>query len=295
MTSSRTCLLTGADGFLGGWISRVGAERGYRVIDPGVWLPTSGFGDALAEIRPDVLVHAAGPSSVAGSFDDPDADFRGSVAATQCVLDAVRTRAPDACVVYLSSAAVYGNPTRLPITEDDALAPISPYGFHKAMCESLLRQYAQLHSVRTVAARIFSAYGPGLRRQVVHDLFRRARPAERLRLDGTGDESRDFVHGRDVASAIFALAERAPARGEAFNVATGDEVTMRQLAGAVREIAGTGDVEFTGVTRRGDPLRWRADVARLRGLGITPSVALREGLEQVHASLSADGALVTPR
>jgi UDP-glucose 4-epimerase len=159
--------------------------------------------------------------------------------------------------------------------------PISPYGFHKLCAETLVREHAQLHGMSTASLRIFSAYGPGLPRQVVYDLARRIRPSEPLRLDGTGHESRDFIHATDVARATFDVLERAPGKGEIYNVASGQETTIRTLAEHLRALRGPGPIEFSGKVRKGDPTNWRADVTALASLGFAPSIALTEGLRQV--------------
>lgn len=278
-----TCLITGAGGFLSRYLREEALRRGHEVVDTGaLWLPCDEVRPLVAATRPAVVIHAAGPTSVAGSFQDSAGDFRGSVLATQGLLEAIRLGAPGARVVYLSSAAVYGDPATLPVSEAHVPAPISPYGFHKRMGELLVGEYATLHGVPGASARIFSAYGPGLRRQLVYELFGRVRAGEPLRLDGTGDESRDFIHGSDVARAVWAIVERGSCRGEVYNVASGEETTLRALATAVRELTHRGEVVFSGQVRRGDPARWQADVGSLRALGYAPATSLIEGLKQVR-------------
>ena len=89
----------------------------------------------LQEESPHVLVHCAGRASVGISFEDPLADFHGNSVLTYSILDSLRLHAPACRFINLSSAAVYGNPSALPVTEDTAIAPISPYGFHKLQTE----------------------------------------------------------------------------------------------------------------------------------------------------------------
>jgi nucleoside-diphosphate-sugar epimerase len=276
--STRTWVVTGSGGFLGSTIASRARGKGIEVVDPRVHLPSELFAAELARIAPEVVVHTAGPSSVAASFASAEEDFRSAVNGTRCVLESVRSSAPEALIVYLSSAAVYGEPIRVPIVEDDPIRPISPYGFHKAAAEMSIAEYVRIHSSRAVSLRIFSAYGPGLRRQVVHDLMRRCRPDEELVLDGTGEETRDFVYADDVARAVEQVVSNAPGRGEAYNVASGREVSLRSLAESLRRAGCAGDVSFTGRRRLGDPLRWCADISRLTSLGYRPSVSLDAGL-----------------
>jgi UDP-glucose 4-epimerase len=298
----KTCLVTGALGFLGQRIVGEFAASGYRVVGLGredvpaglavslglasyttMDLPSSQLAEILAAEQPDVIVHAAGPASVADSMERPMADFHGTVGVLFALLDAIREHSPHSRVIILSSAAVYGNPVQLPIAEDAAIAPVSPYGFHKQIAETLLREFAEVYGVRTAAARIFSAYGSGLRRQIFWDVCEKAADGS-VTLFGTGDEGRDFVHAADVAQAARIIAENAPMQGEAYNVASGIETTIRVLAEKTVSYCAPGvAVEFSGVARPGDPLRWRADISRIEALGFSPRITLDGGVAEYCA------------
>ena len=168
---------------------------------------------------------------------------------------------------------MYGDPELLPIAEDAPLAPVSPYGRHRVESEQLAAE----SGVPLAIARVFSAYGEGLRRQVLWDVARRALAGGPVELSGTGEETRDFVHARDVAAAVSAIAQRSAFQGEIVNVATGAETTIADLARLTRTSSAAREVRFTGVGRPGDPARWRADIGRLRSLGFEPSVAIEDG------------------
>jgi UDP-glucose 4-epimerase len=182
-------------------------------------------------------------------------------------------------LIYLSSAAVYGNPEKLPIQETQSFNPISPYGFHKLMSEQLCMEFFKIYNLPTASARIFSAYGPGLRRQVLWDICQKALTQPALKLLGTGEESRDFIHGRDVAKAIYLLAEKAPCQAEVYNLANGVETTIRELAELVLDKIGQPiPLEFDGSIRVGNPVNWQADINRLTQLGFAPEVPLERGI-----------------
>jgi UDP-glucose 4-epimerase len=292
-------LVTGAAGFLGRYIvnefaipgatvlgvdivSPEIAPRGEGIAYQRMSLPGSEFDRVLADFMPDVFVHCAGRASVALSMEDPVSDFADSVVLTFQMLDSVRRLSPETCFVFLSSAAVYGNPPSLPVVESHPIAPLSPYGYHKHQCEVLIEEFARVFGLRTLAVRIFSAYGFGLRRQVIWDICERALRDGSLQLRGTGTESRDFVHGRDVARAIVLLAENAPAGGEVYNVATGRETTIAEVAESLLACLGLNvKAEFDGVRPPGDPANWRADIGRLQAFGFEPSIALEDGLAEV--------------
>lgn len=293
-----TLLLTGAAGFLGRHIARQFVIDGWRVIgvddvspenaQVGVpityhrmKLPNAAF-DALAKAeQPDACVHCAGRASVPLSMEDPAADFRDNTVLTFEVLDTLRRHAPKCRFILLSSAAVYGNPKELPVSENQHVAPLSPYGFHKRQCELIVQEFARIYGQPTLSVRIFSAYGPGLRRQVIWDICERLLTQGALSLRGTGNESRDFVHADDAARALVLLAGKAPADGEIYNLSTGRETTIAELAGLLASALGTqATASFDGQVRAGDPLNWRADISKLTSLGFAPTIALEQGLQQ---------------
>lgn len=304
-----TILITGAAGFLGRHIAREFAQADWKVVGVDVaspensglgpnieyvrqTLPSPSFAELLVRTRPAALIHCAGRASVANSLSDPAADFRAGTVLTFEVLDALRLNAPRCRFVLLSSAAVYGNPVALPVAEDQACAPLSPYGYHKRQGEVICEEFARLFNIPTTAARIFSAYGPGLRRQVVWDICRQALTESALRLRGTGGESRDFIHAADVARGLRQIVEKAAFTGEVYNLASGIETTIAELAmHLLRWLGRAIPVQFDGVQTPGDPLHWCADISRLRALGWEPRVALDKGLESIAAWSSAEIAL----
>lgn len=297
----KTVLLTGAAGFLGKHIGRHFIQQGWNVagvdiLPPGsvqlasevryfqCALPSPHFDTLLSALSPDVCIHCAGRASVPMSMTDPAADFRDNSVLTFEILDAIRRQSPRCRFILLSSAAVYGNPRTLPVSENTHVAPLSPYGFHKRQAELICQEFSRVFGVPTISARIFSAYGPGLRRQVVWDICERLLTKGSLSLSGTGQESRDFVHATDIARALALLSEKAAANGEIYNLSTGRETTIAELANLL--IAATGanvEAQFDGNARPGDPLNWRADVSKIQELGFEPSVSLEKGLADVAA------------
>jgi UDP-glucose 4-epimerase len=295
----KTVLITGAAGFLGRYCARHFHDGGWRVIGIdsaslenapqfalsgyySMQLPASGLAKTLAELRPNVCVHCAGRASVPMSFVDPSADFHGNVALTFETLSALRANSPECKFLLLSSAAVYGTPKSLPVSESHDPSPLSPYGFHKLQCEQLCAEYSQVYGLPTAVVRIFSAYGPGLRRQVVWDICQKAIVGGSVRLQGTGRESRDFIHARDIARALNLIATAAPMRGEVYNLGSGRETAIAELSDEViRTLGGTHSISFDGVVPPGTPINWKADISRLGALGFVPSVTLESGLKDV--------------
>ncbi|BBB91643.1 MAG TPA: NAD-dependent epimerase/dehydratase family protein [Methylomusa anaerophila] len=293
-------LVTGAGGFLGRYICRYFLRQGWTVAGAGrgksldlggreremaaYWsttLPDPRFAGLVADFRPDVLVHCAGAASVVGSVASPYEDFGASAGICAFTLETLRQQAPACQFILLSSASIYGNPSSLPVAETAPRRPLSPYGYHKAICELLVEEYAAVYGLPAAVLRIFSAYGEGLRRQVVFDLCRKfSQPGSRsVTLYGTGRETRDFIHGEDVAAAVGCIV--AAGAGGVYNIASGCQTAIGDLAAMVREYLGSDKaIGYTGAVRRGEPLCWQADTARARSMGFTPAVGLADGVRR---------------
>jgi UDP-glucose 4-epimerase len=239
----------------------------------------------LREFDVTTVFHLAGGASVPDSVRNPFCDFTSSIPGTvKLVTDLIRHR-PSAHVLFVSSAAVYGNPTSLPVSEDAPVAPISPYGIHKATSEFVLQHYARLYDLRVSVLRVFSAFGPGLRKQLFWDLGQRALQAtahgkRRITLEGTGRESRDFIFGTDVANAALHVAYCLGLPGfEVFNIASGSETSIQEAANKLLAYLNL-DVEcvFNGEVKHGVPSNWRADVTKLNESGFRSEVSFEKGI-----------------
>lgn len=275
-------LVTGAAGFLGRYACRQLVADGWDVIGvgrPQIEVPSGRFDDVLDESRPDLIVHCAGPASVSNSVGEPLRDFQGSVSVLAGLLNALISLPRRPRVILLSSAAVYGQPTQLPTPEDAALRPVSPYGFHRVLCELVLREFNDIYGLPAAILRVFSAYGEGLKRQIFWDICSKALRNDEVLLQGSGHESRDFIHARDVASAISIVASTAAFEGETYNVGSGVETPISELAARLlAALQVNRRITHSGSSRPGDPTNWCADIARVRALGFRPSIRLDEGL-----------------
>jgi GDP-4-dehydro-6-deoxy-D-mannose reductase len=237
--------------------------------------------DAVREAAPDTVWHLAALASVGRSWDAPVETIAENVSMTAHLLEAVRTEAPGATVVLISSGEIYGPPDRLPVDETAALQPQNPYAVSKAACDLLGGQYADATGLRVVRLRPFNHTGPGqsddyvvgtLTRQVAE--AEAAGRAEALVRTGNPDSARDFSDVRDVARAYVAAAGLEPG---VYNVASERAVSVRELIELVRAAA------RIPVRHEVDPARVRAhDVPEVRGsakklraaTGWTPEIPL---------------------
>ncbi|MEH2234406.1 MAG: SDR family oxidoreductase [Nostoc sp.] len=302
-TFHQSVLVTGVAGFIGRYVARYFSEQGWSVIGVDnsppenaplhnltvyhrLKLPDPSLNNLLKEYSPNICIHCAGRASVGLSIIEPDIDFQSNTALTFEILNALRINAPRCRFIFLSSAAIYGNPESLPIGETQRCNPISPYGFHKLQSEQLCLEFSKVYDLPTASVRIFSAYGPGLRRQVLWDICRQAIYQPIVKLQGTGKESRDFIHVLDIAKALLVVATSAPMQGETYNFASGREVTISELAEMVfKSLDYKGSVEFDGMLPVGTPINWQADVTKLGSLGITDFLSLERGV-RVYANWS---------
>lgn len=252
-------------------------EGDYDFVDGDV-LDADVLGPVIAQA--DAIFHFAASAYVPPSVDDPEMDLMQNCVAVLRILEAARRSGRSPRVVIMSSAAVYGDPVHLPVAEDDPLVPISPYGVSKLAAERYAEVYASLHGLPTASLRLFSAYGPRQKKQIVYDFFVKLTtdPAS-MQIIGDGGQRRDMVFVDDVASAAMAVAERGPMRGEVYNVASGVDVSTLELARELARVYGKDpEFTFTGAVRPGDAQRWSADTTRLRALNWTPGTDLSSGL-----------------
>jgi UDP-glucose 4-epimerase len=293
--------ITGANGFIGRHLVRVLADRGYRVhgIGHGAigeterhrlglehWLNgeiDAANLNALTERSglPSTIFHLAGGSSVGLSIAQPFEDFSRTVASTARLLEWLRGTARDCRVIVASSAAVYGAGHEGAIAVDSATLPMSPYGQHKLMMEQLCRSYAVTFGLRSTVARLFSVYGPNLRKQLPWDICSRLQAGERsLVLGGTGAEVRDWTDVRDVARLLTAI-DGKPQSGafQVVNAGSGRGTTVAHIATRMAQCwGGPVSVQFSGIVRAGDPTSLLSDDAMLRALPFDWTIPVEQGL-----------------
>lgn len=298
---SQHCLVLGASGFIGTYICDALLAGGHTVFGLDIQVnerrpsenryrhfasPISAdlLQLVLTQNKVDVLVYAAGRASVAASFKSPATDFQENVLTFLEVMDAVRQYSPSTFVVFLSSAAVYGDPMKLPVLETDATNPISPYGFHKLQAEKIADEFRTCFGIHSTVLRVFSCYGEGQRKLLFWDLCERAMGTNELLLKGRGNESRDFIHVTDLANFVLTLIAHKHIAAHVYNVAGGRESSIADVAGLLVKALGVDTrISFEGKANEGNPDNWKADISEMTKLGFTPKMDMEEGIRRYAA------------
>jgi GDP-4-dehydro-6-deoxy-D-mannose reductase len=241
---------------------------------------------ALAAASPGQVFHLAARASVGHSWRAPREVLAENVGMTVNLLEAVRLEAPDAVVVLIGSAEVYGPPEGLPVDESAPLRPQNPYAVSKATCDLLGGQYADAHGLCVLRLRPFNHAGPGQSDEyVVGTLTRQVAEAEATGASeaivrtGNPDSARDFTDVRDVVRAYVAAAELEPG---AYNVCSGSTATIRdliELVSAAATIPVRHEVDRERV-RAHDVPEIRGSAERLRAAtGWTPEIPLERTIQ----------------
>jgi UDP-glucose 4-epimerase len=293
-------LVIGSKGFIGSHVAYLfSAAYGYDVhecdvvVDYGksnyylIDATNADYHQIFRQTLFDVCVNCAGAASVSDSILNPLRDYTLNTYNVFKILDAIRIYQPGCRFINLSSAAVYGNPSRLPVPEALDLVPVSPYGAHKLQAEMIGEEFFQYYNVPNCSLRIFSAYGPRLKKQLLWDIFQKANQSDKIELFGSGQESRDLIYIDDLIAAIQCCMVNAKFTGEAINIANGNETTISNIVNTFLSFfLRKKQVYFNGKVKEGDPLNWKADISLLKLFGYTPSIDLHHGLEKYFSWVS---------
>jgi UDP-glucose 4-epimerase len=243
----------------------------------------------------DTVIHLASNPDIARAATEPDIDFREGTELTHLVVEAMRQTGTRR-ILYASGSGVYGEIGAVEAHEDlGPLVPVSTYGASKLAGEALIASYAHMFDLRGCAFRFGNVVGRRQTHGVGFDFVRRLlRDPARLRILGDGRQSKSYVHVGDVVSAVLLAHAKGTRPFEAFNVATGDYITVTEIADLACACLGltAPDVryEYTGGDRgwKGDVPVVRLSTARIRALGWRPTRTSAEALREAVAAMLAD-------
>jgi UDP-glucose 4-epimerase len=301
-------LLTGGAGFIGSHVADHLLTSGHEVVvvddlssgrrenvPDGAGLLNedirSGCEEAFRGFRPEILCHHAAQVDVRRSVREPDYDADVNIVGTIHLLQNCVKYGARRVLFASSGGAVYGEQEIFPAPEDHPQYPISPYGVSKLAVERYLHFYYVQYGISYAALRYANVYGP---HQDPHGeagvvaIFCGNLVADRpSTINGTGEQTRDYVYVGDVARAnVLALEDEIPSG--AYNIGTGIETDVNELYDVSRALLGNGSPARHGPAKPGEQLRSSIDPARAgRILGWHPEVKLDAGLEETLRSLGA--------
>jgi len=292
-------LITGGAGFIGSNLADAFVERGWRVsiidnlstgdrrnLNPNaefyeVDIREAAAGDLIRKLKPDVISHHAAQMDVRKSVEDPAADADVNVVGTLRLLEAAVDAGVKRIVFASTGGAIYGEPVEVPQGETHPTEPLSPYGCAKLAIEHYLHYFRVVQGLSSVALRYANVYGP---RQNAHGeagvvaiFAKRMLNGQTVTINGSGEQTRDFVYVGDVVAANLAASE-SEWQGE-YNVGTGVETSINALFQTLASIAGLAAPAEFALAKAGEQMRSVLDGRRLRALAaLLEPVMLREGL-----------------
>lgn len=317
--SNEMVLVTGGAGFIGSNLVDLLMERGHPVmvldnLSSGSmknlerWMDDPSFKFIKGDIRrplelaltpqsigdgPPIgtIVHLAARVDVTTSFDKVHEDLEVNYLGTLNVLEHA-LRAGTKNMVFSSSAAVFGDTSKVPVGEDEVTAPLSPYGLNKLSSEQLMRIYSAQYGLSCKSLRFFNVYGPRQNPSnpysgVISKFMSWALSSEPFIIYGDGSQTRDFVHVRDVAEAIYCAAS-SPSSGT-YNIGTGKETSISDLTREVASAAGIPPRTVNMPARKGEILRSCADIGlAMEKLSWEPAIELKEGIRSTFRWFQQD-------
>jgi UDP-glucose 4-epimerase len=289
------CIITGGSGFLGRHLCRALDQAGHSVknIDlvenpeyPTVKADVRDFDRMKQEIKDaDVVFHLASLIQAGGSVEEPKKYIDYNLNGTLSVLKAMRVNEIKT-FIFSSSAAIYGEPVKVPIEEDDRTIPINPYGMTKLAMEGLLSSYVEAHDMTGIALRYFNLYGPEEHHQpethAIPRFIDQIYHGETVTVWGDGGHKRDFVYIGDIVQAhldAIDLAQDQPEKYHYLNLSTEQPASVMEVVTLIEETMDKeADIKHFP-PRPGDPRVLVADASKARDvLGWEAKVSLKQGL-----------------
>jgi UDP-glucose 4-epimerase len=239
--------------------------------------------------KPEIVYHLAAHFANQNSVDHPEVDLMVNGMGTLKVLKHAHLAGVERFVYASSGCGIYGSDSKIPFEEHDVSMKLyTPYQVTKMLGELYTNYFHNLYGLPIVNARFFNSYGPsevpGRYRNVIPNFFYWALNGQPLPITGTGDETRDFTYVGDIISGLLAMAYYDDAVGEAFNLATGREIRISDLAEWIIELTGSGaGIVFKERRDWDKKTRLLASIEKARRvLAYEPNMDFTKGLEHVH-------------
>lgn len=294
MNLQKKTMITGCSGFIGTHLVRRLLDegfqvRGYDLNKSSIACPNFEFvqGNILdmEKLRESMdgcesVFHLAAQTSVPKATKNPFHDFKANAEGTFNVLLAAKELG--ARVIYTSTSTVYGL-ADIPTNESQTLKPISFYGASKAAGDLYCFAFYHTFGVDTVILRLYNVYGPGNRKGVMYDLFKKLeRDPSHLEVIGTGLQREDYIYIEDTVDVLLVAHEKG-ASGEAYNVGSGISTTVNEIVKIILDILQLSpEIMYTGQSWKGDVVSAQADISKFKNLGWSPKVSIEDGIRRTY-------------
>jgi len=303
-------LITGGCGFIGSYLVRRLVNLGYNVVI----LDNLAKGNMITNLRDiannvrlvkgdireyetvlkaskdvDVIFHLAALTDIQESIEKPRLYHEVNSTGTLNLLQASVENKVEK-FVYTSSCAVYGNPVKLPISEEHPTNSLSPYAASKLSAENYCKAYSNSYGLKVLILRLFNVYGPRQTKSyagVVSEFIRRVMDGKLPVIFGDGEQTRDFIYVDDVVEYLVKALNYEPKNGfEVFNVGTGKPITINQLADLVLKMVGKENLKpVYEKPKEGEIKHSVANIVKtVNHLNYVPQYTLEEGLRRILAS-----------
>lgn len=310
--SGKRVLITGGLGFIGSNLAQALVPMGAHVTILDALLPAyggnmfnlDGIADQVELVNGNILdqalvqklvhgtdyiFHLAGQVGYVDAKNQPfvDLDYNGK--GNLIVLEAIRTHAPEARILFSSSRLVYGKILTLPVTEEHPTNPLSLYGIHKLLGEKYYTYYAHTYGVQGVSVRIPNPYGP--RQQMKHGKYsivgwfvRQALEGKTIQIFGDGRQERDYIFISDIVDALLGIIVKGVA-GEAYNIGSHERLHFIDMVDMIISEAGGGTKELVpwpADYEKNETGDYVADTTKVTALtGWQPRVNFKDGIHEM--------------
>jgi len=238
----------------------------------------------------DFIVHAAAQISIKQSVSNPIFDAENNILGTIHLLEYAK-EVKVKRFIHISSAATYGDPVSLPITEDHPRNPKSPYGLSKLVSEKYVRLYSQLHNLETVVLIPFNIYSPLQNADdpyagVIFQFIEAIKKGVQYTIYGDGKQTRDFIHVKDVARSIGLSLKSKSAANQIINIGSGVPYSIIELSNDLLKLSRSGIQPLQTKAREGDIYESYCSIKKAQEiLGFTQSVSIETGLSEILKSI----------
>ncbi|MHA7733163.1 NAD-dependent epimerase/dehydratase family protein [Nitrosopumilus sp. S6] len=233
----------------------------------------------------DLVIHLAAKIDISESLKRPEISNKVNVLGTINLLKAcVETNTKN--FIGASSAAIYGDPKQIPVTEETVPNPVSPYGADKLSMESYIRAFANAFDMNSISLRFFNVYGKGQSNEyagVITKFIEKLDNNESLIIFGDGKNTRDYIYIDDLVQGVLdAISHLSGKKGEVYNLASGVSTSVTELAKTMMEISKKDVKIIYDPPRRGDLLFSEVLISKAKNeLGFSPKFNLKSGLDKM--------------